>query len=206
MAGTGFREIESRLVLTADPTQMMRSLRQAQGMLGRIGGSVQSLGAMTAATGIFDAIAAALNIVGKEYDKVAGAATRYSAVAAGAKARADMAEVQRDIALARENGPQIAAIERGREGLAQVEAANAHAVGGIARGWGEAKNIGSAGITAARLIATGTNPLDAINQAGSAIEGGAHKTQINVSGMDLLIQLWRDFTQEWRSSSRNGGG
>lgn len=201
MGAGNFKQIEARLVLTADPSRMVRGLEQARAQLARIGAGVNSIAGVQAATTAFEYLREGLQLVAKEYERVRTAAVTYSRDAAQASAELAAAELRRDVAIARAAGGSVAQTERASARLADLEAKNPDAASAMARGYGELKNIGAGAWQMARRFAANDKPIETMREIDNAIVGGAPSVQAP-SAWDVMVQLLRDI----RSELKNGGG
>lgn len=115
------KNLESRLVLTADPTQMISGIRKAERELSSINRTARAFAGGFVANLGFGTITNALRFFSDEFDKMRTLAHSYSGIAASANAKADNAELMRDVEIAKAAGPRIAAYEAARQRMAMYE-------------------------------------------------------------------------------------
>lgn len=216
---TAFREVEGRLVLTADAARLKRDLAGAGNAIGDFRRRFEGVvGGALGGVAVYQALHQALGMLEADYERIATAAYKFSGLAVSAKARADVAEMKRDQAQGVAAGPSVAQYEQARERLAQYEAERT----GTARTIAEA---GSAWATMKAMGATWAREMYA-NADGSEVSGlglaykgaktyldigrrmdGGDRSPASDPGMwDLVKQYIRDRRSMARQESREGGG
>lgn len=115
------KSLESRLVLTADPAPMISGIRKAERELTSINRTARAFAGGFVANLGFNTITGAVSFLSDQFDRMRELAHSYSGIAASANARADNAELMRDVAFAQAAGPRVAAYEAARERMALYE-------------------------------------------------------------------------------------
>jgi hypothetical protein len=223
VAGTGFKEIEARLVLTADTAKMRRGMDDARRQVKDLGATAAATTAMMAMQGArlgMDAMQWSLNLAKDDWDALRKAAASYNAEAIRAGASADVAQMKLEMSQARAAGPDVARAEATRERIANYSAEHAYEESRFAVGYGEGESLAKAAFAAAKKNIGGASAGDVVRSAlslgidspiRSRMEqdvtdmtlGGAKGVKVDTGA--VIVQVLRDILSAVNPGKQGGG-
>lgn len=204
---SAFREVEGRLVLTADAERLQKDLQRGHGAVMRFKSQVEGgIGAVAGGIALFKGLKEALAFVSEEFEKGAEAAYKYSAAARAAKWAGDIAERKRDIALGNASAPAVVQDEKSRAAIAEYQAARARELADTTSTYAGLKSAGRMGKAWVEEMYAGLGKRGLVDglspQTQAETFESVHNAEMGGSrGMESYPGFWQTFVQIFKDQT-----
>lgn len=208
---TSVKSLESRLTLTADPGPLIAGVKKAERSLSTLGTVASAFSATWVGSTALNLARSGMGAMMAQFERMRDLSLSYSGVAIGASARADVAEMRRDMAMGQAFGPGVAQLEAARERMAMYQQSQVSPQYGMPAGGGAA--LGGAAASGAwdyagSRLGTPASAGHVMNPGGAFIIDFLNNLFGQGEAATTDTEILRDILEEQRkgNAARTSGG